>query len=106
MASGPAHTPDPPDMRHQGTPARADISTVSDADDITYNELLGDERAGSGAPASLAELLSDGFPCGGGMGTLAALATLPDTGSHHAGLRQKVRSILELQQRATAAGQA
>jgi hypothetical protein len=73
---------------------------VFDYDDISFNDLLDEPSSQSTAPATLDELLANGFPVAGGVADLAALAQLPDPGARHSALRQKYLKILELQQRA------
>lgn len=69
-------------------------------DDITYDDLLDDPSDQAPAPATLAELLLNGFPAHAGLAELAAVAQLPDPGAQHSTERQKYLKLLELQKRA------
>ncbi len=72
-----------------------------DEDDISYQDLLDDEPAGTlpagCAPASFAQLLADGFPIHGGMAALNAIAQLPDPGQHLAIVQRGYQQILAKQ---------
>ncbi len=88
-----------PETRHQDRAHRADLHNMSADDDLCFNDLHRDTPVVARAPATMAEFLANGFPPGGGLHTLAALARLPDPGDRHAGMRQKLLNILEIQQR-------
>lgn len=69
---------------------------MDDDDDITFDDLLDDEPASTG-PASYAQLLTDGFPSGGGLAELTAIAALPDPGRQLSALQRGFQQILEKQ---------
>lgn len=79
---------------------------MSADDDICFHDLGADAPVVARAPATMAELLANGFPSGGDLETLAALVRLPDPGDRFAGMREKLRDFVELQRRAGACARA
>jgi hypothetical protein len=84
-------------MRDQTFARRDDIQDVDD-DDITFEDLLGDEPEGT-PPASFSQLLADGFPRNGGLTALDAIARLPDPGKRLAALQRGYLQLLQKQRR-------
>jgi len=73
---------------------------MTEEDEITLQDLLDDEPAGSTLPQTYAELLADGFPPGGGMAALAAVQNLADPDPGFGNLKDQYRQLLERQRRA------
>lgn len=69
------------------------------ADEINYEDLA-EEPGQTAVPASFRQLLADGFPRGGGLKELAAIAGMQDSDTSIAAVRQGYRQILERQLRA------
>jgi hypothetical protein len=67
-------------------------------DDITFDDLLDDEPAGT-LPTSFSQLLADGFPREGGIAALDAISRLPDPDQRLAGLQRGFEQILQKQRR-------
>jgi len=76
-----------------------DESTDVDDDDISFDDLLDEEPAGT-PPVSFSQLRANGFPRNGGMAELAAITQLPDPGQHLAALQRGFVQILAKQRRA------
>jgi hypothetical protein len=68
-------------------------------DEIRFEDLLDDEPASAGPPASFKELLEQGFSRHAGLRELEALAALDDPDPRFAALRSKLRQLLQVQTR-------
>ena len=72
-----------------------------DAREISYDDLvLDDEGSGTATPTSVEQLLADGFPRGGGLEALEAIAQLEAQGARQAALAGQVRQLLQEQRAA------
>jgi hypothetical protein len=90
-----------PEMRHQGAGRHSDIPYAMGDDEITFEDLFaGDMPVSPGLPGSFPQLLDDGFPLGGGLPALAAIAQLAGTGSKIEAARRCYLEITEQQIRA------
>lgn len=69
------------------------------AKEISFEDLLGEEAARARPPATLRELLSEGFPCHGGLEVLAAIESMSDADPRMAEVRKSYLQILEMQRR-------
>jgi hypothetical protein len=69
-------------------------------DEITFQDLLGDEPECGTAPRTFAQLLAEGLPYKAGMAELAAIERMENPGPEFARLREGYRQILALQRRA------
>ena len=69
-----------------------------DDDDISFDDLLDDEPAGT-LPVSFSQLRAEGFPRDGGLAELAVIAQLPDPEKRLVALQRGFIQILEKQRR-------
>ena len=78
----------------------SDIPDAMDQDDITLQDLQADEAgAAVQLPVSFEQLLSDGFPAGGGIEALLAISRMQHTDARSASLQYEYRKLLKAQQR-------
>jgi hypothetical protein len=87
-------------MRHQIRPFKVDVADAMGAEEISFEDLLGEEEAPPARPpASLRELLTEGFPCHGGLDALAAIESMSDPDPRMAEVRKGFLQMLEAQRR-------
>jgi len=69
-------------------------------DEIRFEDLLGDDPPSGSPPASLADVLANGFPPDGNLADLAAIARLKSADPRFALVQHRYRNLLEMQERA------
>jgi hypothetical protein len=73
------------------------ILQAMDADDITFEDLMGGESGREAPPMTFEQLLADGFPHRGGLEGLAAIERMPDPGPRLAAVQRGYLQILKIQ---------
>jgi hypothetical protein len=69
-----------------------------DAREISFEDLVQDEdSSASQLPSSVDQVLAEGFPVGGGLEALEAIAGMSPDSARHAALPRQYRQLLELQ---------